>query len=103
MAYERVITACDRAEAAVVMKPARWVELFHDETVRAQQILLELTSGLALSSDDTAVRELARHMGDLYMFSIEQLVQANLSKTTQQLRAVRNIIDGLRDAWVTIG
>ncbi len=103
MAYERVITACDRCERAAGTRGDRWIETFNDEAIRAQAILIELTSGLAMKSEDPAVVDLATHLGDLYMFAIEQLGQANVRKSTTELDAVRMIIDGLRDAWVQIG
>ena len=35
MAYERVLTACDRATAAAAGEAQGWRQVFHDETVRA--------------------------------------------------------------------
>ncbi|MCU1393269.1 MAG: fliS [Ilumatobacteraceae bacterium] len=100
MAYERIITACNRAEQAEADLPANWVQIFHDETTRAQAILLELTVGLATQHDDPEVVDLAVHLGELYRYCIDELVDANIYKDVEPLDDVRLVIDGLRDAWV---
>jgi flagellar protein FliS len=100
MAYERVITACNRAEQAEENQPDNWLQIFHDEMVRGQAILLELMSGLALAHPDPVVTDLAQHLDQLYRFAIDQMIDANLDKDPRPLDAVRMIIDGLRDAWV---
>src|SRR4051794_28781278 len=100
MAYERILTACNRAEQAESRTPANWVQIFHDETMRAQAILLELTVGLALDHEDSAVTDLARHLDDLYRYCIDELVDANVYKDPEPLDDVRLVIEGLHDAWV---
>ncbi|MCU1389654.1 MAG: fliS [Ilumatobacteraceae bacterium] len=100
MAYERILTACNRAEQAEARTPANWVQVFHDETMRAQAILLELTVGLALDHEDPAVVDLARHLDDLYRYCIDELVDANIYKDPEPLDDVRLVIEGLHDAWV---
>ena len=99
MAYERILTACNRAEQAEERTPANWVQIFHDETMRAQAILLELTVGLALGHDDPAVADLARHLDELYRYCIDELVDANVYKDPEPLDDVRLVIEGLHDAW----
>ncbi len=101
MAYERVITACDRAEHAERNHTSNWLQVFHDETIRAQAILVELSAGLSLGHPDPAVVALSQQLDNLYRYAIHQLVQANMQKSREQIPAVRLVIDGLRDAWVT--
>lgn len=101
MAYERVITACDRAEHAERTRSTNWLQTFHDETIRAQAILVELSAGLSLGHADPAVVALSQQLDNLYRYAIHQLVQANMQKSREQIPAVRLVIDGLRDAWVT--
>lgn len=101
MAYERILTACDRAVLAENNRPSGWVEQFHDEMVRAQTILLELTAGLTMSHADERVVALSHQLESLYRYANSQLMQANTTKSTEPLHAVRLVIDGLRDAWVT--
>ena len=101
MAYERIVAACDRAADAAGDRNAGWVQRFHDETTRAQALLLELTGMLATGSADPAVAAMARDLGDLYLFAIRELTAANVAKDAASLAAVRSSIDGLRDAWAS--
>ena len=100
MAYERIITACNRAQQAEADVPVNWVQVFHDECSRGQAILLELMSGLALNHPDPDVVELATNLDDLYKYCIGELVDANVYKDPEPLDDVRVVIAGLLDAWV---
>lgn len=101
MAYERIVTACDRATDAAAERGAGWVQHFHDETTRAQALLLELSGMLATGAADPAVALMARDLGDLYLFAVRLLTEANVAKDPAPLTTVRSTIDGLRDAWTT--
>lgn len=101
MAYDRVITACDRATSAATQQPEGWRQGFHDEMVRAQAILVELMSVLQVKHQDPAVAELSSQLASLYDFAIDGLVRANLEKRVDVLAGVRSVIEGLREAWVT--
>ena len=100
MAYERILTACERADKAVTRRPEHWLQQFHDETMKAQQILLELSAGLALGHSDPQVVALAQSMDSLYEYSMHQLVQANMEKAAEPLYAVQLVVGGLLDAWM---
>lgn len=106
MAYERVITACDRAIAAAAAttsateRQACWRQTFHDETVRAQAILVELGTMLRTKHPEPAVAALAGQLEALYRFALDQLVKANMTKDPKPLRSVRSTVDGLREAWI---
>jgi flagellar protein FliS len=102
MAYERIITACNRAEYAEDEDNdvADWMQMFHDEVVRGQAIMVELTAGLALDHPDPVVADLATHMADLYRYCIDRLIEANINKDPEPLDDVRMVIGGLLDAWV---
>jgi flagellin-specific chaperone FliS len=43
---------------------------------------------------------LAQQLDSLYRYSIEQLVESNMRKTSEPLHAVRLVTDGIRSAWV---
>ncbi len=101
MAYDRIVTACDRSEQAATTQVSGWRQAFHDETVRAQQILLELSSVLQVKHADPDVAEMSQQLAALYRFVIDQLVRANVEKNPKHLKPARSTIDGLRDAWVT--
>jgi len=100
MAYQRVLTACDRSAVAITERPANWMQVVHDETIRGQQILLELSAGLALHHADIEVVEMAHSMDSLYEYAMHQLMQANIEKAAEPLSAVQLVIGGLLDAWV---
>ena len=100
MAYDRVITACDRAELAERERADNWMQVFHDETIRAQLILLELSTGLALNHQNPDVVALSNQFDSLYSYAIQELVQANTQKSVDPIDAVRMVVDGLRSAWV---
>jgi flagellar protein FliS len=100
MAYDRVITACDRAELAERERGDNWMQVFHDETIRAQLILLELSTGLALNHHSPDVVALSNQFDSLYGYAIQELVRANLQKSADPISAVRMVVDGLRSAWV---
>ena len=102
MAYERILTACDRATAAAGSRSRGWIQLFHDETVRAQAILAELMSVLAVDHAEEAVADLSKQLDELYRYCLSQLLDANMAKSAEPLRAVHMVIDGLRDAWVSM-
>lgn len=99
MAYERIVTACDRAADAAADRGAGWVQRFHEEATRAQALLVELAGMLATGSADPAVAAMAADLGDLYLFAIRLLTEANVAKDPAPLATVRSTIDGLRDAW----
>jgi flagellar biosynthetic protein FliS len=99
MAYERIVTACDRATDAATERGSGWVQRFHEETTRAQALLIELAGMLATRSADPAVAAMAGDLGDLYLFAIRLLTDANVAKDPAPLVTVRSTIDGLRDAW----
>ncbi|MBI4885050.1 MAG: flagellar protein FliS [Actinobacteria bacterium] len=99
LAYERVLTACNRAEHADRVRPPMWMQMFHNETVLAQAILVELSTGLSLDSGDQEVVDLAEKLDSLYRYAAQQLAQANVKKSSSPLAVVHMIVDGLRDAW----
>lgn len=101
MAYDRIVTACDRSANAAKDKTPGWRQTFHDETVRAQHILMELTSVLQIEHRDAEVAEMSQRLSALYRFVTDQLVRANVEKNAKHLGPARSTIDGLRDAWVT--
>jgi flagellar biosynthetic protein FliS len=99
MAYDRILTACNRAETVFEAPSAGWLETFHSECVRAEDILVELAGMLATEHDDEAVAELAGQLYGLYGFCHARLVEANVMKDAAPLAAVRATIADLRAAW----
>lgn len=99
MAYERIITACDRATDAATNHGDGWVQRFHDETTRAQAILDELASVLAVAHVDPAVAAMSHDLAAIYAHASLELANANVRKDPAPLVGVRAAIAGLLDAW----
>ena len=101
MAYDRIVTACDRGRARPATEPAGWRQLFHDETVRAQSILIELSSVLQVEHRDPEVAEMSSSSRP----STGSPSTSSCGRTSRRTRSIsapaRSTIDGLRDAWVT--
>lgn len=99
LAYERILTACDRATEGAGNEAPGWVELFHFETTHAQAILAELASVLAVNHPDKAVADMSTRLSELYRYCTDTLIAANLTKDAALLADVHRTITGLRDAW----
>ncbi|MDH5521551.1 MAG: flagellar export chaperone FliS [Acidimicrobiia bacterium] len=96
MLYDGVIASIDKVEAALsTQRPD--LATAHSELTRAQAIISELLQTL-----DMSVGPVAISLASLYEFCHRQLVQANVEKSIEPTRAVRDILADLRDAWATI-
>ncbi|MDH4116609.1 MAG: flagellar export chaperone FliS [Acidimicrobiia bacterium] len=96
MLYDGVIASIDKVEAALsTQRPD--LATAHSELTRAQAIISELLQTL-----DMSVGPVAISLASLYEFCHRQLVQANVEKSIEPTRAVRDIFADLRDAWATI-
>jgi flagellar secretion chaperone FliS len=95
MLYNGVLTALDKAEAALEGRPD--IELAHEEFTRAQAIIMELLATLDMSAG-----AVAHSLASLYEYSHTQLVKANVNKKFSHAEPVHTIFADLRDAWVEI-
>lgn len=96
MLYDRLLTALDRAEAALGL-PRPDIESAHREFTRSQDIVLEL-----LSSLDRSAGPIVGSLARLYEYCHHQLVEANLLKDIGPALPVRSIFSDLRGAWASI-
>ena len=71
----------------------------HNHMLKAQDILYELMSCL----NEEQGGDIARNLKNIYLYCIQQLTQANLRKTPEQLDEVEHLISQLRSAWAEIG
>lgn len=101
MAYERIVTACDRATDAAADRGDGWVQRFHDETTRGQALLSELTGMLAVRHADPGVAAMSNDLAAIYGHAIGELARANIAKDPAPLAGVRAAIESLLDAWRT--
>lgn len=77
------------------------MELANKELLHVQRIVNELQVTL----DHERGGEIATNLDAIYTWSLEQLIEANLTKQPEPVRHVRDAIEGIRDAWVqaTVG
>ena len=69
------------------------LEKSHNANLRSQAIVQELRSSLNMDI------ELSENLENLYLFMLEKLVEANLTKSNETLQDVLDLATDLRDAW----
>ncbi|GAA1648127.1 flagellar export chaperone FliS [Georgenia ruanii] len=91
MLYDRLVLDLDRAVEALKEedRPAA-----NDQLTHAQEIIHELRSSL-----DVSAWEGARGLMDLYGYLLTELVGANIARDIARVRACRDLVAPLRDAW----
>ncbi len=89
--YDRLVLDLERGEQAVAAgdRAAANEELCH-----AQRIISELHATL-----DTSVWSGGESLAQLYVWCLEQLVQANVAQDAPRVAAVRELLEPLREAW----
>lgn len=89
--YNRLVLDLERAEQAIA-------DGDHGQTnemlCHAQQIITELHSTL-----DVDAWSGGPGLAQIYVFTLDELVQANLTKDAGRVAAVRDLFEPLRDAW----
>ena len=93
MLYDRLVRDLVTAEAALADRDLAKVS---SELLHAQEIVLELRTSL-----DVSVWDGAAGLADLYTFLHKELVAANLAKDATRIAACREIVEPLRDAWMS--
>ncbi|MBN3523872.1 MULTISPECIES: flagellar export chaperone FliS [Paenibacillus] len=73
--------------------------LAHQHILKVQDIIYELIACL----NEREGGEVAQNLKNLYLYVIEQLVQANIQKSAQPLAEAKTVIQSIKDAWETIG
>lgn len=91
MLYDALVRDLALAEAAL---EARQIPVVHERLVHAQEIVLELQSGL-----DVTKWEGGEALMSLYNFVHRELMAANVRKDATKVLAVRELVEPLRDAW----
>lgn len=95
--YDIGIKACRTAEIALSGKNGKSpdYDLANKEIIRAQEVIRELMV--------TLNRDKAGEMGDklmqLYEYMYQQLVDANMKKETENIKAVREMLEELKATW----
>ena len=91
MLYDALVKDLALAEKAIT---ERDFQAAHDRTIHAQEIVLELQSGLDVTKWDGGPGLMS-----LYHFVHRELIDANVRKDVRKLASVRQIVEPLRQAW----
>jgi flagellar secretion chaperone FliS len=91
MLYDALVKDLNLAERAL---RDRDIQVVHDRLLHAQDIIMELQSGLDVTKWDGAAGLMS-----LYHFLHRELVTANVGKDAAKVVAVREMVEPLRDAW----
>lgn len=94
--YDGVLANIVRANHALEKNNPSDAENF---ILKAQEIIYELMACL----NEEQGGDMARNLKQIYFYSVNQLVQANIRKDPALLQEVASYIDSLRSAWLEIG
>ena len=94
MLYDGAIKFINRAIDLIPKKKASDIEEIHNNIVKAQNIIYELTSSLNME-----VGEISRKLFSIYMYINNKLTLANVNKDDKPLKEVRKYLIELRGAW----
>jgi flagellar protein FliS len=91
MLYDRLILDLGQGEQAI---RAGQTELANDKITHAQEIVIELRVSL-----DVEAWSGAPGLAGLYGFLLTELIGANIAKDADRVKACRELVEPLRDAW----
>lgn len=74
------------------------IESAHRRLIQAQNILSELAGSLNMEKGG----DVARNLLSLYSYMIDQLVAANLQKSSEPVERVIRLLLPIREAWATM-
>ena len=97
MLYDEAIKQVDIALDALSVE-SRQLDNVNNAILKSQEIVTELM----VSLDFDAGGDIAKNLFSLYMFFNNQLMEANLNKTSQPLRNVRRLMAELRETWESV-
>jgi flagellar protein FliS len=97
MLYDAAIRNMDSAVQLMNNDPTR-LDAINTSLTKARDIITELICSLDMETGGN----FAERMFALYMWFNQQLLEANLSKDSKPVVAVRDMMNDLRDAWVQI-
>jgi len=96
MLYDGALTNLNRAKQALDSNNRPDAHRF---ILKSQEIVMELMACLNMEQGD----EIAKNLRELYFYSVNQLVKANISKNKEDLLEVEEILRDLRNTWDQIG
>ena len=96
--YDACIRALQDAEEAFAVDAPESVERISRSLLRAQNVITELMVSLDMEKGG----EVAGNLYRLYDFMIDQLMEANVKKQVEPVRAVREMMSELQGSWKEI-
>lgn len=99
MLYDEAVKQCDIAIELIdddVRKKPQHIEKINNALGKVQDIITELMASL----DFDAGGEIAQNLFSLYVWFGREILEANLSKDSARVNAVRAMLADLREAWV---
>ncbi|MDR2589267.1 MAG: flagellar export chaperone FliS [Spirochaetales bacterium] len=97
MLYDEAVKQIDLALKGLETRSKK-LDSVHNAISKAQDIVTELMVSLDLDKGG----DIGQSLFNLYMFFNRQLMEANVQKSPQPLRSVRNLLAQLRDSWAQI-
>ena len=97
MLYDEALRQIDTALELLTEGDKR-LDKVNNAIIRAQDMLTELT----VSLDFEKGGEIANNLNHLYFYFNQQLMEANIRKSSEYLQPVRTMLAALRDAWQQI-
>lgn len=98
MLYEEAVKQCDRAvdllSGGKTAKPAN-MDKANAAISKVQDIVTELMASL----DFELGGDIAKNLFSLYVYFNRELMEANIAKDPERIRAVRIMLEELRSAW----
>lgn len=98
MLYEEAVKQCDRAVElladGIKSKPAN-IEKANAAISKTQDIVTELMASL----DFELGGDIAKNLFSLYVYFNRELMEANIAKVPERIKAVRGMLEELRSAW----
>jgi flagellar secretion chaperone FliS len=91
MLYDALVKDLSLAERGLA---DRDLQVVHDRLLHAQDIVMELQSGLDVTAWDGGPALMS-----LYTFLHRELIAANVRKDATKIVSVREMVEPLRDAW----
>ena len=97
MLYDEALKQLDMA-IEEMDKPQKKLDRVHNHIVKTQDVITELMASLDFEKGG----DIAQNLYNLYMFFNQQLLQANMDKTSRSLNEIRRMMGELRGAWISI-
>lgn len=101
MLYDRMIRCLNQAKQEFNKRDngngegQTWIERFHNNIIKVQEILGELINALNLKEGG----EISKNLFTLYFYIFERLTEADLYKKTEEIDVALNLLIPLREAW----